>query len=313
MAIDWVAVEFQAAAPYALLHGINDDATCWENDNAPGVLAAMDDYGVLYRRFGTGKNGAVAANAADLRTQINNWLTSIKSDRLHLVAHSKGGLDAQMIQALDPPFKILSLSTFSTPHLGSAVADVDAIRRANADDKVENGTDPGGLVVAYLDSGAVGFASLVRKSPQPPGMDDLTTYAATAALGAGQRGNVSSTFSIGASADLNANNALEDGEIDPYPSVARGGLRTSWGIIRDVVSVVSVGTRTVSGRLWGTRTVLDYRTTPGGPFPNDIVVSVFSANPGFATTIQASFGSNHARVKNPALMRQVMDRTIPIK
>lgn len=313
MAIDWVSVEFDAAAPYALLHGINDDDSCWTEGSSPGVLTAMDDYGVLYRRFRTGKNGSVAANAADLNTQINAWMNSLKIDRLHIIAHSKGGLDAQMLYALSPPFKILSLSTFSTPHLGSAVADVDAIRRASADDKVENGTDPGGLVRSYLDSWSVGLASGLGQSPQPPGIDDLTTYAATAALTAGQRGNVPNTFSIGANADTNGNNVLDNAEINPYPPIARDGLRMSWGIMRNVVSVVSVGTRTVPGRLWGTRTVLDYRTTAGGPFDNDIVVTVNSAHPGYTTAVQRAFGGNHATVKNPGLVRQVMDRTIPIR
>lgn len=314
MAIDWVAIEFQAAAPYALLHGIAASETTWNDDSSPGVLAAMNEYGVLYRAFRSGKHGSVADNAADLQNQINAWLGSIKSDRLHIIAHSKGGLDAQMLQALGPPFKILSLSTFSTPHLGSVTADVAAIRRSNAEEKLESGTDPGGLVSEYLKSTAIGIILRSDDAPQPPGVDDLTTFAATTALGAGQRGNVAKTFSIGANADVNGNNALEDGEIDPFP-IFKDSYRLSWRIIRDVVSVVTVSTRTLSGRLWGTRTTLEYRTTPGGPFPNDIWVSVQSANPPYpnATVIQSAFGGNHATVKNPGLVRQVMDRTIPIQ
>ena len=87
----------------------------------------------------------------------------------------------------------------------------------------------------------------------------------------------------------------------------------SWGIMRNVSSVTAVRTRTIPGRLWGTRTVLDYETVPGGPFDNDIVVTVNSANPSYASVIRQAFGGNHATVKNPDLIQLVVDRTIPIK
>jgi pimeloyl-ACP methyl ester carboxylesterase len=313
MAIDWLAVEFEAAAPYAMLHGINDDASCWDDGSSPGVSAAMDSFGVLSRRFQTGKHGAVAANGRDLRDQITAWLETLQIKQVHIIAHSKGGLDAQMMAALAPEFEIMSLSTFSTPHLGSVTADVDAIRRVDADDKVENGSDPNGFVRAYVDSWSVWAATGLGRAPQPPGIDDLTTFAATGALAAGQRGNVARTFSIGASADLNGNGTLESGEIDPFPTVAHDGLRLAWDIMRTIVRVVEVGRRQVPGRLWGVRTVLDYSTTPGGPFANDIVVTVNSANPGYAQAIQRQAGANHATVKSPVLIRRVLETTVRIR
>ena len=50
MAIDWVGIEFDAAFPFVLAHGIAADRDTWLNGDAPGVLAEMDKAGVVYDR-----------------------------------------------------------------------------------------------------------------------------------------------------------------------------------------------------------------------------------------------------------------------
>eukprot|EP01031_Cornospumella_fuschlensis_P053145 gene53145-64919_t len=63
MSIDWVGVEFEAAYPFVLAHGIAANRDTWLDATAPGVIAEMDKSGVVYDRFSTGNpNGAVAAN-----------------------------------------------------------------------------------------------------------------------------------------------------------------------------------------------------------------------------------------------------------
>lgn len=311
MAVDWVAVEFEAAAPYVLAHGITAGADTWEGGSAVGVLAELDKRGVVYTRFSLGTaqdgNGSVAANARELKTNIENWLKPMKADRVHVIAHSKGGLDTQHMQALAPSFKLLSLSTLSTPHMGSVAADLSIIQKTDADDKINASVDPGGHVAAYLGTWTFG------QGPQLPGLRDLTTYRATAALASGLRGNVSPTFSYGADADLNGNGVLSDAEASPlFPAVAAHGARRAWQVLRDFSSATFALT-TVPGAFWGTRTVLTY-TVVAAPIAqaNDIVVTTSSANPGYATSL-GNVMANHSTVKSAANVRVILDRTIPIK
>jgi triacylglycerol lipase len=311
MAVDWVSAEFEATPPYVLAHGISANRSTWEGASAPGVLAALDAKGVLYERFslGTGQsgNGSVAANAAELNTQIKNWLTPMKADRVHIIAHSKGGLDSQYLQALAPDFMIMSLSTLSTPHLGSVAADLSIIQKSSYDDLVPAVADPSGFVADYLGTWTFG------QGPQLPGLADLTTYAATAAISSGLRGNVGTTFTIGANADVNGDNDVSDAEIAPLaPSVVAYALRRAWRVLRDFDSATMTLT-TVPGRFWGTRTVLTYTTVVAPtPQPNDIVVTQRSANPGYGTPL-GNVLANHSSVKSGANVSSILTRTIPIK
>jgi triacylglycerol lipase len=310
MAVDWVAAEFEATPPYVLAHGISANRSTWEGGSAPGVLAELDRVGVLYERFslgtGQGGNGAVATNAVELNTQIGNWLRPMKADRVHLIAHSKGGLDSQFLQALAPQFKIMSLSTLSTPHLGSVAADLSIIQKTSYDDLVPAVADPSGFVAAYLGTWTFG------QGPQLPGLADLTTYAATAALSSGLRNNISDTFTIGADADVDGDNDVSNAEIAPLaPGAAAYALRRAWRVLRDFQSATMVLT-VVPGQYWGTRTVLTYTTTVAPtPQPNDIVVTLRSANP-YGTPLGNSL-ANHSSVKSGANIRTILTKTIPIK
>jgi pimeloyl-ACP methyl ester carboxylesterase len=311
MAVDWVSVEFEATPPYVLQHGISANQSTWDEGASNGVLRELDDRGVLYTRFslgtGQGGNGAVATNAAELNTQIANFLKPLKADKVHVIAHSKGGLDTQGLQALGPEFEIVSLSTLSTPHLGSVAADLSIIAKTAADDKVANGQDPNGFAASYIGTWTFG------QGPQLPGLADLTTYAATAALSTGLRNNISNTYTFGANADLNGDNELTSNESSPlFPSVAHYAARRAWLVLRDFQAAPLTMT-TVPGHLWGTRTVLTYTTILApGPQPNDIVVTENSANPGYGTPLGNS-AANHSTVKNGDNVKTILDTTIPLK
>jgi pimeloyl-ACP methyl ester carboxylesterase len=310
MAVDWVAVTFDAAAPYILTHGIAAQANTWDEATAPGVLQALRDRGVLFERFSLVANGAVAGNAQMLQPLIEGFLEPLKADVVHVIAHSKGGLDTQAMQALGPPFKILSLSTLSTPHRGSVAADLSIVQKTDADDKINTGRDPNGFASTYVDTWTFG------QGPQRPGLDDLTTYAATAAIASGLRGNIGRTFTFGANADLNGNNDLEDGEAAGlFPATALTGYaaRRAWRVLRDFQSAPILSIVQVPGRLWGTRTVLTYQTVLAPtPQANDIVVTLNSANPGYGTPV-ANILANHGTIKNAANIRLILDRTVPLR
>ena len=308
MAVDWVAIQFEAAAPYVLAHGISADASTWDEGSARGVLRALDDKGVLFDRFSVTADGRSAGNAGELRGHIQGFLDTIKSKKVHVIAHSKGGLDTQELQAGGPPFKILSLSTLSTPHLGAVAADLSIIQKTSADDKVNAGADPNGFARDFIDTWTFG------QGPQLPGLNDLTTYRATAAIAGGLRGNIRPTFTFGANADRNGNNALENNESDGlFPGAAHYAARRAWLVMRDFASAIIVSTTTVPGRLWGTRTVLTYRTVlAAAPQQNDIVVTLASANPAYGTPSGNSL-DNHSTVKNAAHINTILNLTIPIR
>ena len=68
--------------------------------------------------------GSVRDRAADLKTHVEGVLTKNGAEKVHIIAHSMGGLDARvMIVELGMADKVASLTTIGTPHYGSPVAD----------------------------------------------------------------------------------------------------------------------------------------------------------------------------------------------
>ncbi|MDE6660296.1 MAG: hypothetical protein K2J93_00545 [Anaeroplasmataceae bacterium] len=67
--------------------------------------------------------GTIENNAEQLKAHILKILEENQTDKVNLIAHSKGGLDSKyMIQNLDMEDSIASLTTLCTPHKGSKVA-----------------------------------------------------------------------------------------------------------------------------------------------------------------------------------------------
>ena len=63
-------------------------------------------------------------NAIQIREQILKILEETKSEKVNIIAHSKGGIESRyMITKLDMADKVASLTTISTPHRGSSLAD----------------------------------------------------------------------------------------------------------------------------------------------------------------------------------------------
>ena len=68
--------------------------------------------------------GTVEQNAADIRRRVLSILAETGSEKVNIIAHSKGGLDARyMISCLGMGAQVASLTTVSTPHRGSQVID----------------------------------------------------------------------------------------------------------------------------------------------------------------------------------------------
>src|SRR5262249_14838160 len=70
--------------------------------------------------------GSIVERAHDLKAYLDNpQHPAVFGQRVHLIAHSMGGLDARyMITKLGMAPRIASLTTIGTPHHGSPIADV---------------------------------------------------------------------------------------------------------------------------------------------------------------------------------------------
>jgi triacylglycerol lipase len=68
---------------------------------------------------------SVAVRSASLATQIDAALADSGAEKVNLIAHSMGGLDARaVVSTLGYGDRVASVTTIATPHRGSAVADV---------------------------------------------------------------------------------------------------------------------------------------------------------------------------------------------
>ncbi len=68
--------------------------------------------------------GTIEANAKDVKNKIFEIRGTTGVEKVNIIAHSKGGLDARYtISALDMDEYVASLTTISTPHRGSFIVD----------------------------------------------------------------------------------------------------------------------------------------------------------------------------------------------
>lgn len=325
MSVDWVSIDFDAAAPYVLAHGISADLETWDEDAAPGVLTTLDASGVLYTRFSTDKKGSVTDNARDLKGKIQGFLDHVKSRKVNIIAHSKGGLDSQALAFISQPdFEILSLSTLSTPHLGSSIADVQLLQRAVADRYVQQNNDPNGFLTSFLNRSIAGFGNATGLlGPQTPGLNDLTTQAASSAITAGLRNNITNLNTMGADAGGNCLRDITNDEIRPMFngwdifSYVYNALRESYRIICDIESATLVDldvvvTPTPQGPSVYTTLTYDF-VENSALHLNDVVVGVRSANPSWGNSLGVRPNTNHSSIKNSANVQRFLDLTIQLR
>jgi hypothetical protein len=110
--------------PVILVHGIafndREDVTkSWGN-----IPSTLQKCGVRIFLGNTDGWGSYRTNAAILKETIENVFTETGSEKVNIIAHSKGGIDARyLIWRYDLSEKVASLTTIATPHKGSEVAD----------------------------------------------------------------------------------------------------------------------------------------------------------------------------------------------
>jgi triacylglycerol esterase/lipase EstA (alpha/beta hydrolase family) len=133
-AIDWVSLDIKIMSPVILIHGNNSDGGFFARQ---GFTTGLDAQRLLWDNSITMATAPVRTHSKQLDQLIPQIVASFGVDSVHLVAHSKGGLDSRDYLARYQPahedtFEILSLTTLSTPHNGSVLADVAIARQTAA-------------------------------------------------------------------------------------------------------------------------------------------------------------------------------------
>jgi len=89
-----------------------------------GIARHLRDQGFDVYESNVSFAAPVTKRAEDLRAEVTKVLALKQSAKVHIIAHSMGGLDARhMIATLEMADKVASLTTIGTPHNGTSFAD----------------------------------------------------------------------------------------------------------------------------------------------------------------------------------------------
>lgn len=121
-AIDWVSVKFEALAPVIMVHGNNSSSKFFEDFN---FVQPFKDQKIPFDNSISMTTATIAAHGDLLANLIPTKAKEFGARHVHIIAHSKGGLDTRDFLARTVPanFGVLSLITLCTPHHGSVGAD----------------------------------------------------------------------------------------------------------------------------------------------------------------------------------------------
>ncbi|RKE52984.1 lipase family alpha/beta hydrolase [Sphingobacterium detergens] len=107
--------------PIVLIHGTaaRDNSLFWGR-----IPKAFRDNNILFYYGKTDGWANVSNNAQLLKANLLRLVETTGAEKFNLIAHSKGGIDARhFISTLGGHEIVASLSTLSTPHLGTPIAD----------------------------------------------------------------------------------------------------------------------------------------------------------------------------------------------
>lgn len=89
-----------------------------------GIRSFLEDAGFNVHHTSAGFAESLTDRAALLKAQLEGVLASTGAQKVHIIAHSMGGLDARFaIAKLGMAGRVASLTTIGTPHRGTSFAD----------------------------------------------------------------------------------------------------------------------------------------------------------------------------------------------
>jgi hypothetical protein len=125
-AVDWVEMTFKAVSPVVLVHGNGQKGEFFDDT---GFEAYLTSQHILFDHSIQMQRAPILTNADKIDQRLPIIVKSFGVDSIHLVAHSKGGLDSRAYLEVHQPshnneFKVLSLNTLSSPHDGTLLTDL---------------------------------------------------------------------------------------------------------------------------------------------------------------------------------------------
>ena len=111
--------------PVVLVHGVQANDRGKNNKSWGGIPEELERNGIKVFFGNTDAWGDYESNAEILHNTIEKILRETNSEKVNIIAHSKGGLDSRYcIWKYDYGDKVASLTTISTPHHGAELADL---------------------------------------------------------------------------------------------------------------------------------------------------------------------------------------------
>ncbi|HEX3251332.1 MAG TPA: hypothetical protein VHS05_17995 [Pyrinomonadaceae bacterium] len=122
--VDWAALKFKALYPVVMVHGNGKSGAFWDKLN---FTKPFRDAGAPYYNDINLPTTFIAVNSGLLAALMPLPLLKFGVNHIHIVCHSKGGLDTRgflkFLPTQDAEFAVVTMTTLSTPHHGSALAD----------------------------------------------------------------------------------------------------------------------------------------------------------------------------------------------
>jgi pimeloyl-ACP methyl ester carboxylesterase len=106
--------------PFLVMHGFGSSGGSFEE-----MVQVFGDAGYQAWAPSVDKFEPSTVRAAQWRAHLDTWRAEGTWRGVHLIGHSLGGLDARYLAAnLDPDGQVRTITTLSTPHWGTPVADI---------------------------------------------------------------------------------------------------------------------------------------------------------------------------------------------
>lgn len=337
-AVDWVAIQINAMAPMVFIHGISANSNAWSNADdlldtqappAEGVQRedTIDYLTRLHIPFearitlpqtvlNQNNNLTIAENSASVQAIVERVARSFGVRAIHLVGHSKGGLDSRGYLAWRydaQAVQVLSFHTIGTPHRGSVLANISTYRRRHP----SLTRSPEADINRFLRNDTwIPLTGRFNRGPLFPGITNLTTWF-VADFNAATRGTLPRRFfSYGADANvigpIMGDPVIIETEAAPFITRIPGIVdpeaiaSRSYRILRDTASIRFTITEEILVPDAPPESVLELTELPTtAPQPNDLVVTTRSSWLGFEP--HADVDGNHQNMKDGFMMRRILD------
>lgn len=125
--------------PVLLMHGLGALALPWRSSQLHPVAMHLRQHGIRAYAPNVAPYAPVAQRAERWHQHLQTILQETRAPKIHLIAHSMGGLDARyLIVHFERSQHIASLTTIATPHQGSSLAQLILKRPAFLQHRLEH-------------------------------------------------------------------------------------------------------------------------------------------------------------------------------